>query len=112
MTTRELKIDVDKGVMQDLKMLLFQHGLYSLVGGEYVPKCIDSERFYDLNLEGLSVGSQHNCYRDMLNEVFGDKVRSRETNMVHSLSAYTKTPLPILYSVIQSALYREYGEFE
>lgn len=111
MTTRELKIDVDKHVTQDLKMLLFQHGLYSLIGGEYVPKCVDAERFYEVNLEGLSVGSHHNTYRDMLKTVFGDKITNREPNMITSLANCTKIPLPILYSVIQSALYREYGEF-
>ena len=111
MDTKELYIDVDKQVMEELKGLLFRHNIYGLMNDTYYPKKTASEDFYNVCLKGLEKGSCHNAYRVVLEEVFKDKLPNKEPSMIRGIKDFNKAPLPILYSVIQSHMYKYYGEF-
>lgn len=111
MTTKELHIEVDKTVMEELKSLLFRHNIYGVMNDTYYPKKPTCEDFYNVCLRGLEKGNNHNAYRVVLEEVFGDKITTKEPSMIRGLKEFNNAPLPILYSVIQSHMYKIYGEF-
>ena len=110
--TRELFIDVDNQIIDEVRNRLFQNQMFSLVQGELIPKNKGCGYFLEVVIAGLKAGNLHNSYRQILTEVFKDDITSKESVMVRGCKKCTPLSLPILYSSCMQFFYRYYGEFQ